>query len=93
VVNSTHSMQGHSIAEALEKQFATRTLNEADTRHQIINRLLHEVLSWPHESVFCEQKVHPGYTDFVLRDKATWLSCSSAVPTLGPTRFSPFSRG
>ena len=63
-------MEGHRIAEELARQFVHRTLNEADTRHQVINRLLHEVLSWPHGSVGCEQKVHPGYVDFVLRDKA-----------------------
>ena len=63
-------MNGHRIAEELAKQFVDRTRNEADTRHQIIDRLLHEVLSWPHDSVNCEEKVYPGYIDFVLRDKA-----------------------
>lgn len=68
--NSFALMNSHRIAEELARQFANRALNEADTRHQIINRLLHEVLSWPHGNVGCEQKVHPGYIDFVLRDKA-----------------------
>jgi hypothetical protein len=63
-------MKGHIIAEELAKQFVHREHNEANTRHQIIDRLLHEVLSWPHENVSCEEKVHPGYIDYVLRDKA-----------------------
>jgi hypothetical protein len=42
-------MESHRIAEELAKQFAKRTLNEADTRHQIINRLLHDVPSWPYD--------------------------------------------
>ena len=62
-------MQNHRIAEELAAQFQHRNLNEADTRHQIIDRLLHEVLSWPHESVKCEENVRQGYIDFVLRDK------------------------
>src|SRR5262249_5481599 len=63
-------MDGHRIAEELARGFVSRTRNEADTRHQIIDRLLHEVLAWPHNSVSCEESVHPGYIDFVLRDKA-----------------------
>lgn len=63
-------MKGHQIAEELARQFVERSLNEADTRYQIINRLLHEVLSWPHQSIKCEEHVHEGYVDFVLRDKA-----------------------
>src|ERR1039457_2576987 len=63
-------MTQHEIAVNLVKDFGTRDLNEADTRHQIINRLLHEVLAWPHANVKCEEHVHPGYIDFALRDHA-----------------------
>ncbi len=63
-------MTGREIAAELVKKFGTRDLNEADTRHQIVDPLLHEVLAWPRESVKCEQHVHPGYIDYVLRDKA-----------------------
>src|SRR5205814_8304678 len=63
-------MEGHRVAEELAKQFVRRTRNEATTRYQIINPLLHDVLSWPGDGVTCEEKVHPGYIDFVLRDKA-----------------------
>ena len=41
-------------------------LNEADTRHQIIDRTLHEVLSWPRVQTKCEQFIGPGYADYVL---------------------------
>ena len=63
-------MKGHIIAEELAKRFVDRECNEANTRHQIIDRLLHEILNWPHENVACEEKVHPGYIDYVLRDNA-----------------------
>jgi len=67
--SNVSAMDKHRIAEELASKFADRTHNEADTRHQIIDRLLHEVLSWPHESVKCEKKVNPGYIDYVLRDR------------------------
>src|SRR5436190_14716470 len=63
-------MNNHLIAEELAKKFVDRTKNEADTRHQIIDPLLHDVLSWPRDGITCEEKVHPGYIDYVLRDKA-----------------------
>jgi len=53
-------MEGHRIAEALARQSVDRVLNEADTRHQIINRLLHEVLSWPYETSSASKKFMPG---------------------------------
>lgn len=61
-------MKNHALAEKLEEDFANSDMNEADTRHQIIDRLLHEVLGWPHTSVACEQYAHPGYADYVLSD-------------------------
>ena len=63
-------MKGHIIAEELAKRFVDRECNEANTRHQIIDRLLHENPNWPHENVACQEKVHPGYIDYVLRDNA-----------------------
>ena len=63
-------MKSHAIAEQLAKQFVSRENNEANTRHQIIDRLLHEVLCWPHVNIKCEEKVHPGYIDYVLQDNS-----------------------
>lgn len=63
-------MNGHTIAEELNSAFVKRSMNEADTRHQILDRLLHEVLAWPHSSVKLEERTHVGYLDYVLRNKA-----------------------
>lgn len=63
-------MSGHTIAEEIAKQFTERTLNEANTRHQIIDRLLKEVLGWPVSSLHLEEKVHAGYIDYELRDRS-----------------------
>src|SRR5690348_4456593 len=63
-------MRGHTVAEGLAKAFVERQRNEADTRHQILDVLLHDVLEWPRETVKCEESVHEGYIDYVLRDKA-----------------------
>jgi len=50
----------------LALQFASQKLNEADTRHQLIDPLLHDVFGWPHNRVHCEEFVQPGYADYVL---------------------------
>jgi hypothetical protein len=63
-------MTGHSIAQRLAADFENPDFNEADTRHQIINRVLHEVLGWPHSGVSCERSVVDGYVDYILRDSA-----------------------
>jgi hypothetical protein len=63
-------MKGHVIAEELVEKFGERNMNEADTRHRIIDRLLHEILAWPHDRVRCEKSVHEGYLDYVLNDPA-----------------------
>lgn len=63
-------MNGHAIAEELAKAFFGRAMNEANTRHQIIDPLLHDILGWPRSSVRVEEKVHPGFSDYVLRDRA-----------------------
>jgi hypothetical protein len=44
-----------------------RDENEADTRHQIIDLVLHDVLAWPRNRVSVEEYIAPGYADYVLR--------------------------
>jgi hypothetical protein len=44
-----------------------RDLNEADTRHRIIDFVLHDVLAWPRNRVSVEEYVAPGYADYVLK--------------------------
>lgn len=50
------------IAEA-----RSRSKNEADTRHKIIDYILHEYLHWPKNRVAHEEHVHEGYADFILK--------------------------
>ena len=53
-------------AREIVGSFASGDMNEADTRHRIIDRVLHEVLAWPHDRVRCEQSITTGYADYVL---------------------------
>ena len=59
-------MQQHIIAINLANEFIDRDLNEADTRHQIINRVIHEVLDWPISQVKLETSINSGYSDYLL---------------------------
>ena len=57
----------HDHIQKLIQDFSGKTdLNEADTRHQIIDVVLHDVLSWPRSAVKCEEYVAPGFADYVL---------------------------
>src|ERR1700680_2529797 len=46
-----------------------RTANEAETRHKIIDCVLHDVLSWPRNRVAVEEYITPGFADYVLKKK------------------------
>jgi GTPase SAR1 family protein len=59
-------MKAHEIAESLSVEFRDRSLNEANTRHRIIDPLIHDVLGWPRNRVSCEEYVAPGFADYVL---------------------------
>ncbi|MBB5217575.1 hypothetical protein [Parapusillimonas granuli] len=43
-----------------------RSSNEAETRHKIIDFILHDVLSWPRNRVKVEDYIAPGFADYVL---------------------------
>lgn len=43
-----------------------KSFSEADTRCQIIDRLLIEVLAWPHENIRREAHTDRGYIDYIL---------------------------
>ena len=62
-------MDAHSATEALAPYKAC-DLNEADTRHQLIDRVFHEVFDWPRQRTKCEHHVESGYADYVLLDRA-----------------------
>lgn len=42
----------HDVAGQIIKEYKkSSSMSEADTRHQIIDTILHDVLSWPRASV------------------------------------------
>ena len=54
-----HTLTPHDIALELADKYKGRTeLNEANTRHQVIDAILHQVLAWPRSSVTCESYIH-----------------------------------
>jgi GTPase SAR1 family protein len=52
--------------KSLRADLVGRDLNEADTRHRIIDFILHNFLAWPKNRVNVEQHVSSGYIDYVL---------------------------
>ncbi|MEX0143842.1 hypothetical protein MRBLMS1_004749 [Massilia sp. LMS1-1-1.1] len=60
-------MHEHIVAINLAKENEGRSLNEADTRHQVINRIIHDVLGWPENHTALEKAVNSGYCDYVLK--------------------------
>jgi predicted type IV restriction endonuclease len=51
----------------LASNFSDRVENEAETRHKVIDFVLHEVLSWPKNRVTVEEYIKPGFADYVLK--------------------------
>lgn len=45
------------------EEASSRTRNEADTRHKVIDFLLHDFLNWPKNRVAVEEYIHPGFAD------------------------------
>ncbi|HOF09591.1 MAG TPA: hypothetical protein PLV33_06305 [Opitutaceae bacterium] len=69
-------MSTFETAKRLAEDYKSKDLNEADTRHQILDVLFHDVLGWPRKAVKCEQHVHEGYCDYVITnplDKAVLI--------------------
>jgi hypothetical protein len=54
------------VVESVMAYAASRDHNEADTRHKIIDTILHDVLAWPKNRVRLEEFVKPGFVDYVL---------------------------
>jgi hypothetical protein len=46
---------------------AKRNRNEAETRHKIIDFILHDLLAWPRNRVAVEENIHPGFADYILK--------------------------
>lgn len=53
--------------ETIIKEYEGRSLNEADTRHKVIDYVIHDVLSWPRNRVSLEEHIHGGYADYVFK--------------------------
>ena len=49
------------------QESASRDRNEAETRHKIIDFVLHDYLSWPKNRVAVEEYINPGYADYILK--------------------------
>ena len=49
------------------EEHAQRGLNEADTRHRVIDFVLHDLLAWPRNRLSVEEYVAPGFADYVLK--------------------------
>jgi len=45
----------------------SRSRNEAETRHKIIDFIVHDFLSWPKNRVAVEEYINPGYADYILK--------------------------
>jgi len=46
-----------------------RELNEATTRHRIIDTILHDILAWPKSKITCEDNNSAGRSDYVLKNE------------------------
>lgn len=65
--------RGREALAAIRDELAQQVLdlNEADTRHRFIDRLLHDVLEWPPSLIECEPHVtNVGFMDYVLTSGA-----------------------
>lgn len=54
------------LAQELKVEYENKNFNEADTRHKIIDEVLHNILSWPKQMVKCETYHNPDYSDYLL---------------------------
>lgn len=64
--------KGPTLIRELYRDFGTfcqhrGRVSESDTRANIIDRVLHDILLWPREAVHRETHVHPGFLDYELR--------------------------
>lgn len=44
-----------------------RDINEAETRHKVIDFIIHDLLSWPKNRVAVEEYIAPGFADYILK--------------------------
>lgn len=51
----------------IKKYSIERNMNEAETRHKIIDFILHDFLAWPKNRVKVEEYINPGFADYILK--------------------------
>lgn len=64
------NFKGHDNFEKMQKLIEMAKLrdkNEAETRHKIIDFVLHDFLSWPKNRVAIEEYINPGFADYILK--------------------------
>jgi hypothetical protein len=52
---------------AVAQAWRQKDANEAETRHKIIDTILHDILHWPKNRVAVEDYIQPGFADYVLK--------------------------
>lgn len=62
-------MKEIEILTQLKEKFDNANLNEADTRFQIIDTLLVDILKWPKETITNEKYIDGNRADYVLKSK------------------------
>ena len=62
-----HLPENYSNMQKLISENQGRELNEADTRHRVIDVVLHQFLMWPKNRVSVEEYIAPGFADYVLK--------------------------
>lgn len=55
--------------ERLNNRYKDKTLNEASTRFQIIDKIIKKTFFWPDSNIKIEDKTNEGYTDYQLVDQ------------------------
>ncbi|MEZ0600973.1 hypothetical protein ACAX43_02260 [Paraburkholderia sp. IW21] len=53
--------------KSVEQYASQRDINEAETRHKVIDFIIHDFLSWPKNRVIVEEFIAPGFADYVLK--------------------------
>ncbi|QYX64824.1 hypothetical protein K2227_00290 [Shewanella putrefaciens] len=64
---STNSGDHFDEMNKLIADVNTRDKNEAETRHKIIDFVLHDFLSWPKNRVAVEEYIKPGFADYIFK--------------------------
>lgn len=54
------------LIKEIREEARQKDLNEANTRHLVIDRVIHDFLSWPRNAVRHEEHNQEGYSDYVL---------------------------